>query len=282
MITAGLAALVLAALFAWGVYQARALRLEEKELALPGLPEQMLGRRVLHISDAHLGARWNLLDRILSRARAARADWTFVTGDLTLRKSGLPFAARLLEGLAALNPTWVVPGNAEYAAMRAYEVPPGYDGAARLLRNSAQVLADGDPPCWIVGVDCPHFRRADLGAGFSAVPDGAWTILLAHSPDIILEPGARRARLIFSGHTHGGQVRFPGLPAVYANTRISRRFAQGAHDLGGTVLVVSRGAGVARLPVRFFCPPEITVWRLVRAGQETPPGEERQTSGEMG
>jgi len=260
-----LVALILLATVAWGVYQARALKLEEREIAIPGLPAHLNGRRILHISDAHLGPRWSLSSKILSLAEAARPDWTFVTGDMTLGRGGIPPAARLLESLAALNPTWVVPGNAEYAAMRSHSVPPGYDRAARLLLNSAELLADGDPPCWIAGVDCPHREYADLEVALSAVPEHAWTVLMAHSPDVILDPNARRCRLIFAGHTHGGQVRIPGLRALYANTKIGRRYADGLHDLGGTMLIVTRGAGVARLPVRFFCPPELTVWRLVRS-----------------
>ena len=93
---------------------------------------------------------------------------------------------------------------------------------------------------------------------------GAWTLLVAHSPDILLRPQARRARLIFAGHTHGGQVRLPLLGSLVTHTRLGRRFLEGVHRLDDTVLVISRGVGVTRLPIRLGCPPEVTTWRLTR------------------
>jgi hypothetical protein len=144
---------------------------------------------------------------------------------------------------------------ADFAAWRAT--------GARVLINQAQPLPG--LPAWIAGVDDPHRRRDDLTATLAGVPPGAFLVLLAHSPDIILRPPAARAGVIFCGHTHGGQVCLPGGWPPYRHARVPRRFASGLHRLQAGVLVVSRGVGVTRLPLRLFCPPQATLWRLVSA-----------------
>ncbi|MFC5503521.1 metallophosphoesterase [Lysinimonas soli] len=76
------------------------------------------------------------------------------------------------------------------------------------------------------------------------------------------------ADLIFAGHTHGGQVRIPGLPALVTNCDIPREQAQGVSvwrtPHGGAFLEVSAGIGTSiYAPVRFACPPEAVVVTLV-------------------
>ena len=75
------------------------------------------------------------------------------------------------------------------------------------------------------------------------------------------------AELIFAGHTHGGQVRIPGLPALVTNCDIPREQAQGLsvwhHANRGSYLNVSAGLGTSiYAPVRFACPPEAVLVTL--------------------
>lgn len=248
----------------YGVRQARNLGLTTQELSLAGLPPQVCGRRVLHITDGHLSPPSHLARRIIHLAHSASPDWIFVTGDMFLGAHGPRATATFLSQLAGIAPTFVVTGNADYCSSAAPEPGRAYFGAAQGLLNRAQLLADGNHPCWIAGVSDPHVGRDRLEEALDGVPQDAWIIVLAHSPDIILRPLSRRARLIFAGHTHGGQVCLPGFGALYTRTRVSRRYASGVHQLGNTTLVVSRGAGTTRLPIRIFCPAEMTLWCLTR------------------
>src|SRR5690606_15753582 len=79
------------------------------------------------------------------------------------------------------------------------------------------------------------------------------------------------ADLVLAGHTHGGQVRVPGLPALVTNCDIPRRQAQGVSQWHGARrsawLNVSAGLGTSiYAPVRFACPPEAVVLTLVPVG----------------
>ena len=85
-------------------------------------------------------------------------------------------------------------------------------------------------------------------------------MLLYHTPDLILEATERGVDLVLSGHTHGGQVRLPGLGAVVTFSSFGRRYAAGLFNEAGTRMVVSRGIGLeggAAPRVRFLCRPEI-------------------------
>ena len=75
------------------------------------------------------------------------------------------------------------------------------------------------------------------------------------------------AEVIFAGHTHGGQVRIPGVPALVTNCDIPREQASGLsvwhHARHAAFLNVSAGLGTSvYAPVRFACPPEAVVVTL--------------------
>ena len=69
--------------------------------------------------------------------------------------------------------------------------------------------------------------------------------------------------LILAGHTHGGQIRIPFYGPVETMTSMGKKYAAGLHRIGETLLYVSRGVGTSMLPIRLFCPPEITVLSFI-------------------
>src|ERR687883_436152 len=102
-----------------------------------------------------------------------------------------------------------------------------------------------------------HQGMDDLAGALAKVSDDAPAILLAHEPDIFPKVPARVA-LTLSGHTHGGQVRLPGVPLVVPSN-YGARYAHGHVVEDGRHLVVSAGLGTSGLPVRFGVPPEIVL-----------------------
>ena len=94
------------------------------------------------------------------------------------------------------------------------------------------------------------------------VPDSCYSILLAHSPDYVKFAEPYHVDLVLSGHTHGGQIRLPFIGPLAVRIALGRKYAQGLHRFGNTSLYVTRGIGTALVPMRFLCPPEITLIKL--------------------
>jgi predicted MPP superfamily phosphohydrolase len=74
--------------------------------------------------------------------------------------------------------------------------------------------------------------------------------------------GLESIDLILTGHTHGGQIRLPFYGAVETLTSIGKKYSAGLHQIGQSILYISRGVGYSRVPIRFLCPPEITVFNF--------------------
>jgi predicted MPP superfamily phosphohydrolase len=120
----------------------------------------------------------------------------------------------------------------------------------------------------LVGVACSHQQELDatrLTVALEGVPADAFTLLLYHSPDLILEAAGAGVDLYLAGHTHGGQIRLPLYGPMATASRYGKRYASGLFREKGTALYVSRGLGFegGGMPrARFLCRPEVVTLEL--------------------
>lgn len=232
--------------------------------------------RILQLSDLHLWGLTDLHRRVLEQAAALAPDVIAVTGDYAESADGLQALAELMAELGRIAPVYAVMGdndqeNPEWerrleAVFKRHQVS--------VLRNEAALISAGDATLVVVGTDDPNTGRSRVeraedealallrGKGKEGGLDSVYTVVLAHSPEIV-----NRAQpwmdLILTGHTHGGQICLPGGKALYTNTPACRGYASGMYRLaGGSRLYVHRGVGTARIPARLFCPPEVALFRL--------------------
>jgi predicted MPP superfamily phosphohydrolase len=125
----------------------------------------------------------------------------------------------------------------------------------------------------ITGVSCSHDPILDgkLLALLHPLDAKQFQILLYHSPDLAPQVAKLGFDLQLSGHTHGGQVRFPFFGALYASSIFGKRFEAGRYQLNGMILYVSRGLGLegkGAPRVRFLCTPEIVLWIVEGTGEK--------------
>ncbi len=275
------AILLLAAAFLYYAcrVEPRRLATEQVRVHSGGLPAELEGFKLAHLSDLHLRNSRQVIAigrQAVAEIMAQQPDMILLTGDLGHRSWYADLAAEVLEPLAAEYGVYAVLGNHDLdhspemsvfwdtptpvaipewvAAMNAI----GLDALVNEhrcveVRNRLVVIAGiGDPSC---GYD-------DLAKALAEAPDGDFKILLAHSPDIFDEPGVEWADMILCGHTHGGQVQLPYLGAPWAPVWRHRHRAAGLMRVGEHTLgYVSRGAG-AGVVARFNCPPEVTILTL--------------------
>jgi predicted MPP superfamily phosphohydrolase len=252
-----------------GLVEQRRLRLARRRVPVAGLPPAMAGLRVLHLSDLHVGAPHCGEDHVRAAAAAFEADLIAVTGDLVHGTPHVERLAALLGELRAPLGVWAVLGNHDYSYPNCHVDTEALIAALQrqgvcLLRNAAAPLTWRGATLWLAGVDDPHRGHHDVATALAAVPADACTVLLAHSPDVLADLPPGRVGLVLTGHTHGGQVRFPGLPALVTRTRLRFREPHGVRRLRGTTFHFHAGLG-SPMPLRFRMPPEAALLELVPA-----------------
>ena len=250
------------------------IRVREEEFALPGLPPELDGLTILHLSDLHLDIDPALPDAIraaLDRV-AGRYDAAAVTGDFnnfTVHSDTL--ALRLVAELSSrfTAPVYGVLGN--HDSVR--DVPTLERGGVRILLNeSVRIRCAGvtsGPSLLLAGVDDPNiFRTHGLAAALRARRPGEPCVLLAHAPSIHEDAAAAGVSLVLCGHVHGGQVCLPsGKTLAWRHWTFPRRVWRGRWTEGATQGYTTTGVGACGAPLRLNCPPEIVLARLRAAPQ---------------
>ena len=246
----------------WSV--ARGPRLIELDVDVPGLSAQFDGYRIGQISDIHCGSftHRNAIERWAATLNAARPDLIAVTGDLIT--SGDAFTedvAAALSTLVAPDGVYACMGNHDYFCDAERLVAALREGGLKVLRNEGEHIERDGARLYVAGVEDKWTSRDDLTRTLAA-RDGATTLLLAHDPNHFTAAVAAGVELQLSGHTHGGQLAFPGAGGRYNLARLITRYTNGLFSDGRSRLYVSRGAGTTGPPVRLFAPAELTILRL--------------------
>jgi hypothetical protein len=118
----------------------------------------------------------------------------------------------------------------------------------------------------VAGIDDAHyFQVHNIEKAMAGVPHEETSVLLSHTPEIYRLAASAGFDLLLSGHTHGGQICLPGRFPITLDARLPRHMASGAWQYRGLSGYTSVGVGASVVPVRFNCPPEITLHRLLPA-----------------
>jgi predicted MPP superfamily phosphohydrolase len=126
--------------------------------------------------------------------------------------------------------------------------------------NEAETIERGDQRIHLVGVDDAHFYRMDnIEKAIAGVPPDEFSILISHTPEIYRQAAYADFNVLISGHTHGGQICLPGGFPLTLDSVLPRSMGSGAWKYHEMIGYTSVGAGSSVVPVRFNCPPEITL-----------------------
>jgi len=239
------------------------------------IPEHLVGLRILQISDLHASSQTEVHFDIWSRIETLEFDIAVITGDIIL---GLVWnhAGPILElephrehltALAARVPTFFVEGNHEahhYRQISQFMEEVGI----RFLHNDVELLEINGGIIEIIGTADYSTLRFTEFAGFHELfdtPSDNFQLALMHQPqlfDLMKDSGIN---LALAGHTHGGQLRLPFVPTIYApNQGFWPRYGAGFYYHNDAVLYVSRGITTTYFPVRFWNRPEIAIFELRR------------------
>jgi uncharacterized protein len=252
----------------FGQQNALQFAVRENRVLFPGLPEPFAGLRILQLSDLHLDGFPGLGGRIARAVAGLSFDLCVLTGDFRFSEIGR--YRHVAEELDALVPALKcrlgihgILGNHDFI-----EMAPLIEAAGvRLLLNEGVTFNANGGTLWLVGLDDAHFYGLhDFDKALQDTPANAAKILLVHSPELIPQAAARGFGLYLTGHTHAGQICLPGGIPILINARCARRYISGQWQFNGMEGYTSAGVGSSGVFTRFFCPPEIVIHTLERAG----------------
>lgn len=244
-------------------YEINAIFVRKYTVPVDNLPPAFEGFEILHISDLHSKEFGREQRRLLKKIKKHDFDMVALTGDLIDYKiADVQPAVNLVKGLSG-KPAFFVTGNHERWVRTNLVEALEAEGVTH-LRNRAVELERGGEAILVVGVEAPH--AADkLGPGPLPLDAPEPKVLLAHSPNIFMSAVRHDIDLLLVGHTHGGQVRIPGLRTLYAPGQgLWPKYDHGVFASGKTTMVISAGLGESTWPIRVAIKPEIVLVKLIR------------------
>lgn len=269
-------ALLLLLLLVWGFIWVNNNWIQTTEFTIESdkLPEAFDGKKIVQISDLHDAEFGDGQASLIEKVEAAEPDAIFLTGDLIdSNRYDLDTSLTLVDALVEMSEVYYVLGNHEVAVNKIDEITEALaQRGVHVLMNESMEWEIGGESVQIAGINDPLIDVHQIEEDFTrraleeaAIGEG-FTLLLAHRPEMFRIYAEEQIDLVFAGHAHGGQIRFPGLGGLFAPGQgWFPTMTEGLFEEQSTRLVLSRGLGNSGFPVRVFNLPEIIVVTLEKA-----------------
>lgn len=241
-----------------------------QEIALRRWPERLNGFTIALLSDFHYDPYYSVhpLRAAIGMVNALRPDLIALTGDFVTvpllssndaegAASAEP-CAELLRQMQAPYGLWAVMGNHDFFTDQARVTSALRAVGIQVLSNQSVAIEPNGGRFWLSGVADVLGGDAKLDTTLEPVASGEATILLAHEPDYADYVARHPIDLQLSGHSHGGQVRLPLLPPLYL-PGLAKKYPAGLYKVGPLTVYTNIGLGTVGVPLRWNCPPEITL-----------------------
>jgi uncharacterized protein len=241
------------------------VRMVTNEVFFDTLPQEFDGLRLLQLSDLHLDLEPELTPVILKLLEGLHYDLAVITGDYRDdTKGSITDCLKYMERICGVlkQPAYGILGNHDPIEL----VPALEKMGLPMLMNETVTFEKNGEKLFISGIDDPHYYEGDDFEKLrGTVPKGEFSILLSHAPETHKQALDLGYDFVLAGHTHGGQICLPGGIIVIHNGDCPSYMLAGNWKYKSLKGYTSRGSGGCRLPIRFFCPPEITVHVLRKA-----------------
>ncbi len=246
----------------YAIEEANSLSLERVSITLPRLPKKLDGFKIIHLSDTHHSPFTNLehIARAVKIANRLRPDIFILTGDyVSHERKYIAPVAKVLGCLKSEFGTFACLGNHDHWT-DADEITKRFrDAGIKVLINEGIRFEARGGSIWLAGVDDHMVGKSDLPAALKGSFPDEMKLLLAHNPIIFRQAARLGVDLTLSGHTHGGQVK---IREEEKRILPRRRLSAGLHARKSSQIYITRGIGTVVLPIRYQCPPEISMLEL--------------------
>src|SRR4030095_6435518 len=239
------------------------LTIEHERIGLRRLPKEFEGFRIVQLSDVHHGpfSSCEQIERAVETANRLKPDIIALTGDYISRERQYAApCAEMLGRLQARYGVYAVLGNHDHWTDAALITDLFRAEGINVLINEGMRFEHRGAAFWLAGVDDTMVGLEDIPLALAGSTRDEMKPLLAHNPIVLRRAAHAGIDLVLSGHTHGGQVALRSERS--ASGRPRRRLLKGLGRQGNTQIYVTRGLGTVILPIRYGCPPEVSLLEL--------------------
>jgi len=239
------------------------LTIEHERIYLRRLPKEFESFRIVQLSDIHHGpfSDRKQIERAVDTANRLKPDIIALTGDyISKERHYAAPCAEILGKLRARYGVYAILGNHDHWTDAALITDLFRAEGMTVLINEGMHFELNGESIWLAGVDDTMVGLEDLSLALAGARDDEMKLLLAHNPVVLRRAARASVDLVLSGHTHGGQVAIRGERS--ASGRPRRRMLKGLGRQGNTQIYVNRGLGTVVLPIRYGCPPEVSLLEL--------------------
>lgn len=238
-----------------------------KTFQLPRLPANWEGLTILHVSDLHFSGtlKREYFVELCRIAQEAKPDLIIFAGDLLDEMKCLDWLDDTLGPMQAPLGRFFILGNHDWN-QESLQIRQALENTGWIdLSVEPFQLQHAGKMLQLAGTEVPwmgtHPEIKQSTTGESSEPESDFLLLVSHTPDNFHWAVREGYDLVLSGHTHGGQVRFPLIGPVFAPSLHGTRYTSGTFARGSSLLHVSRGVSGIH-PLRWFCRPEISLLTL--------------------
>lgn len=242
--------------------EANSLSLERVGITLTRLPKKLDGLKIVQLSDIHHSPFTGLehIERVVKVANRLRPDLFVLTGDyVSHEREYIEPVAKALGQLKSRYGTFACLGNHDHWTDADAVTKHFREQGINMLVNEGLRLEVRGTSFWLAGVDDYMVGKTDVAAALHGSFPDEMKLLLAHNPLIFRDAARLGVDLTFSGHTHGGQIK---LRDDEKRLWPSRRLKAGLHSRKDAQIYITRGIGTVVVPMRYQCPPEISLLEL--------------------
>lgn len=235
------------------------------------IPKSFDQFKILQLTDLHYGFHYEEkhLKQLISKINQLSFDLLVFTGDLTddpsivTQQQFNEIINHLSQIEAPFGKYWIY-GNHDHGGYGTNKIKKVMEQAGfQLLKNDTIFIKKNEQAITLSGLDDVMLGQPQLDRLVIENHESYFNILLCHEPDFADQAIHYPFDMQLSGHSHGGQIRFPFIGHIITPP-LGKKYVEGSFSLGSRPLnlFVSRGIGTTRLPFRFLCRPEINLYTL--------------------
>lgn len=248
----------------WGMSPNRSISVSTYDIINSKLSDTFDGYKIVQVSDLHNANFGTDQSKLLELIKAQEPDLIVLTGDMV--GNWIPDYDKsliLIRDAVKIAPVIVVDGNHD-AQIESYPIQKQAmikAGAIVLADEAISIERDGTS-FNLIGMK-ERFDIEDRGVFIKELIDPLrFNLLLAHHPESFTDYVKAKPDLVLTGHAHGGQFRFFGIPIYSPDQGLFPKYTTGTFSQDSTTMIISRGIGESVLPLRLFNPPELVVITL--------------------